>query len=95
MVLLYHLVSSAKYRKVLIREAVDKVLAETCVEIEKQYRVGFFEVCADKDHVHFLIKRVPSYSVTKIVKMVKSIIAWEVLKRSPEVKKQLWGGEFW
>lgn len=27
--------------------------------------------------------------------MVKSIIAREVLKRYPEVKKHLWGGEFW
>ncbi len=34
------------------------------------------------------------YSATKIVKMVKSIIAREVFVRCPEVKKQLWGGEF-
>ncbi|VAW11217.1 hypothetical protein MNBD_BACTEROID03-2546 [hydrothermal vent metagenome] len=27
--------------------------------------------------------------------MVKSIVAREVFKRCPEVKKQLWGGEFW
>lgn len=94
-VLLYHLVISAKYRRVVISEAFDKVLAETCVEIEKRYEVRFLEVGADKDHVHFLIQSVPWYSVTKIVTMVKSIIAREVFKRCPEVKKQLWGGEFW
>ncbi len=27
--------------------------------------------------------------------MIKSIIAREVFKNCPEVKKQLWGGEFW
>ncbi len=94
-VLLYHLVSSAKYRKVVITDSVDIVLVRTCEEIEKRYEVCFLEVGADKNHVHFLIQSVPSYSVTKIVTMVKSIIAREVFKRCPEVKKQLWGGEFW
>jgi REP element-mobilizing transposase RayT len=27
--------------------------------------------------------------------MIKSITAREIFKRCPEVKKQLWGGEFW
>lgn len=94
-VLLYHLVSSAKYRKVVFTESVDKVIVETCDEIEKRYEVSFLEVGTDKDHVHFLIQSVPTYNVTKIVTMVKSIIAREVFKRCPEVKKQLWGGEFW
>jgi putative transposase len=35
------------------------------------------------------------YSVTQIVKMIKSITAREVFKNCPEVKRQLWGGEFW
>jgi REP element-mobilizing transposase RayT len=35
------------------------------------------------------------YSVTKIVKLLKSITAREVFKRCPQVKQQLWGGEFW
>ena len=74
---------------------VDKVLAETCEEIEKRYEVWFLEIGTDKNHVHFLIQSVPSYSVTKIVTMIKSIIAWEVFKQCPEVKRQLWGGEFW
>jgi len=35
------------------------------------------------------------YSVTKIVKMIKSLTAREIFKKCPSVKKQLWGGEFW
>jgi putative transposase len=27
--------------------------------------------------------------------MIKSLIAREVFAKHPEVKKQLWGGEFW
>jgi putative transposase len=35
------------------------------------------------------------YSPTKIVTTTKSIIAREILTKHPEVKKKLWGGEFW
>jgi REP element-mobilizing transposase RayT len=35
------------------------------------------------------------YSVTKLVTMIKSITAKEIFRRCPQVKKQLWGGEFW
>ena len=94
-VLLYHLVSSAKYRKVVFDESVDKVLGEVCMEISKRYEINFLEVGTDQDHAHFLIQSVPSYSPTKIVRTVKSIISREVFRRVPDVKKELWGGEFW
>ncbi|MEM6844135.1 MAG: IS200/IS605 family transposase [Bacteroidota bacterium] len=94
-VLLYHIVSSAKYRRVVFTKEVDKVLAEICQEIEKRYEIHFLEIGTDKDHVHFLVQSVPMYSVTKIVTMIKSLTAREIFKRCPEVKKQLWGGEFW
>ena len=35
------------------------------------------------------------YSPTQIVRIVKSITAREIFKRRPEVKEQLWKGEFW
>ena len=76
-------------------EAVDQVLREICMDIEKRYQVKFLEIGADKDHVHYLVQSVPTYSVTKIVTLIKSITAREVFRRCPGVKKQLWGGEFW
>ena len=47
------------------------------------------------DHVHFLMQSVPTYSLTKIVRVVKSITAREILRRVPSVRQQLWGGAFW
>ena len=94
-VLMYHLVFPAKYRRAVIDAEVDEVLKETCIEIEKRYQVKFLEIGTDRDHVHFLVQRVPMYSVTKLVRMIKSITAREVFRRCPKVKKQLWGGEFW
>ncbi len=94
-VLMYHLVFPAEYRRAVIDAAVDQVLKQTCLEIEKRYQVKFLEIGTDRDHVHFLVQSVPTYSVTKLVRMVKSITAREVFRQCPEVKKKLWGGEFW
>ena len=88
-VLIYHLVCPAKYRRVVFDEAVDETLKEICLEISKRYEVVFLEIGTDSDHVHFLIQSVPTYSPTKIVKMVKSITAKEIFKRTPQVKEQL------
>ncbi|MBT8244423.1 MAG: IS200/IS605 family transposase [Winogradskyella sp.] len=65
-VLLYHFVSSAKYRRVVITDSVDKVIVEICDDIEKRYEVNFLEIGTDKNHVHFLIQSDPSYSITKL-----------------------------
>jgi putative transposase len=94
-VLLYHLVFPAKYRRVVFDEKVDTVLKDICLEIESRYQVKFLEIGTDSDHVHFLVQSVPTYGVTKIVTMIKSLSAREIFKRCPEVKKKLWGGEFW
>ena len=76
-------------------EEVDRVIKEVCLEIEKRWEIVFLEVGLDRDHAHFLIQSVPMYSVTKIARTVKSMIARNVFEEVPEVKKKLWGGEFW
>ncbi len=94
-VLLYHLVLPAKYRRVVFDDAVDEELRDICLDIEQRYEIKFLEIGTDKKHVHFLVQSVPRYSVTKLVTIIKSITAREIFKRCPQVKKKLWGGEFW
>jgi len=94
-VLLYHMVFPAKYRRAVFDKAVDSVLKDICLDIEKRYQVKFIEIGTDEDHVHFLVQSIPTYSVTKIVTLIKSITARQIFKRCPQVKLQLWGGEFW
>ena len=94
-VLMYHFVCPAEYRRVVFSEGVDHKLKETCDEISRRYEITFLEIGADADHVHFLVQSVPMYSPKKIVQTVKSITAREILTVCPEVKKKLWGGEFW
>ena len=94
-ILVYHFVCPAKYCRAVIDETVDQVLKEVCIAIASRYQLEFLEIGTDKDHVHFLVQSVPSYSPTKIITIIKSLTAREVFARVPSVKKQLWGGEFW
>jgi putative transposase len=94
-VLLYHLVFPAKYRRVVFDDQVDAVLREVCLDIADRYEITFLEIGTDRDHVHFLVQSVPSYSPSLLVRRIKSLTAREIFKRCPQVKKKLWGGEFW
>ena len=94
-VLLYHFVFPAKYRRAVIDVTVDQVLREACLEIKVRHQPRFLEIGTDEDHVHFLAQSVPTYSVSKVVTIIKGLTAREIFRRCPGVKKRLWGGEFW
>jgi len=94
-VLMYHIVCPAKYRRAVFTPEVEQALKEVCLEIEKRYEIEFLEIGVDQGHVHFLVQSVPTYSPTKIVRVIKSITAREIFRQVPVVKQQLWGGEFW
>ncbi len=94
-VLLYHLVFPAKYRRAVLDAEVDEVLRDVCLKIEDRYHLKFLEIGTDEDHVHFLVQSVPTYTVTKLITIIKSITVREIFRSCPHVKKQLWGGEFW
>ena len=93
--MLYHLVCTAKYRRVILTKPVDTTLRNICLEIEKRYEVHFLEIGTDKDHVHFLIQSVPMVLPQKIVQIIKSITARELFKQHHEIRTQLWGGQLW
>ena len=94
--LLYHLVCPAKYRRKVFGSLVEKTLKETCVEIiQPNYEIHFVEIGTDEDHVHFLIQTVPMMLPSRMVQTIKSITARMIFAQNPEVKKSLWGGNFW
>ena len=94
-VLIYHVVFPAKYRRVVFSETIDQTLRDLCLEISKRYEIHFLEIGTDNDHVHLLIQSVPKLSITKIVAIIKSLTAREIFRLHPDIKTQLWGGEFW
>ena len=93
--LLYHLVCPIKYIRSILSNEVEKSLVDVCINIEKRFDIFFIEIGSDENHVHFLIQSVPMMSVKSIAQTVKSITAKELFRLHPEVKRQLWGGQFW
>jgi len=86
-VLLYHLVFPAKYRRAVVDGNVDETIRDVCLKIEDRYQLKFLEIGTDEGHVHFLVQSVPTYAVSKLVTVIKSITAREIFRLCPEVKK--------
>lgn len=92
----YHFVFCIKYRKDFFAEQIyqDK-LKEICEGIQERYHIKFETLGFDKTHVHFMLQSIPNYSASKIFQIVKSITAIKLFENFPNLKKELWGGEFW
>ena len=93
--LMYHLVCAVKYRRNVLTEDVTDTIVNVCMEISERYGIDFLEIGTDVNHIHYLIQAPPKYSPSQVVTMIKSMTARMVFKINPEVKKKLWGGEFW
>ena len=57
--------------------------------------IKFIEVGTDGDHVHYLVQSTPKHSPSELVRLIKSITSKRIFSEHPDVKKKLWGGEFW
>jgi putative transposase len=91
----YHLVFPVKYRKALLSDHVAKAILEIAKEIEERYEIEFEKIGTDGDHIHILCSFHPKYSGSTIVGRFKSITARELFQRFPELRRDLWKGEFW
>jgi len=92
----YHMVLCVKYRKKLLLDPdLVKHLKNTCLRIGERYWFEFDAIGTDGDHVHIFVGSEPKYAPSRVMQIVKSITARELFKAHPEIKKELWGGEFW
>ena len=91
----YHLVWTPKYRKWVQREDIRKRVREIFSDIAGHHGFEIQELRVAPDHVHIFLSFPLRYSVAYVVGMLKSISASEIFDEFPEVKKELWGGEFW
>lgn len=91
----YHIVFPVKYRKALLDDEVVEIIKRTAVGIEQRYAIEIEAMGMEKDHIHLLCGAHPKVSPGRIVQIFKSITAREIFWRRPEVKRELWGGEFW
>ena len=91
----YHLVWAPKYRKWILRGDIQQTVKNVFEEIavNHDFEIDTLEVA--EDHVHVFLSFPPRYSISRVVGILKSISASVIFVKHPEVKKELWGGEFW
>ena len=83
------------HKKLLLDIELINFLKNICFEIGERYCFEFDAIGTDGDHVHLFVGAEPKYSPSKVMQILKSITARQIFKEYPEIKKQLWGGEFW
>lgn len=91
----YHIVFPVKYRKALLSPDITKAIREIAMEISARYDIWFEQLGCDQNHIHILCSFHPKLSGSEVVRTFKSITARNLFKRFPELRKDLWGGEFW
>jgi len=89
----YHIQITVKYRKILLDKKVEKVILDSLRGIKERYAIEITHVGFDQNHVHILLRFLPQYSGSQVIKILKSITAKEVFRTLPEIKKILWGAE--
>ena len=91
----YHIVFPVKYRKSLLDKSITMEITKIAHEIEERYEIEMERIGCDKTHIHLLCNAHPKYAPGQLVRVFKSITARELFHRFPELRKELWGGEFW
>jgi len=92
----YHIVWIVKYRRdILSEEKISDKVNEIIREIAERYGFEIISLATDGNHIHIFVSAPPRYSPSQVVNILKSISARQVFQQFPEVKKRLWGEEFW
>ena len=91
----YHLVWTPKYRKWMLRGDLREYTQDLFHRIGGEFGFSIEELELAKDHVHVFLSFPPRYSIAKVVGILKSISSSQIFRHHPEVKQELWGGEFW
>ena len=91
----YHLVWTPKYRKWVLRGDIREKAKRIFEEISGNHGFEIDTMEVAEDHVHIFLSFPPRYSIARVVGMLKSISASTIFREHPEVKMDLWGGEFW
>ncbi len=91
----YHIQLTIKYRKSLFNQKTEGILLETVRGFKERYAIEITHVGFDQNHVHFLLRFLPKYSGGQVIGLLKMMTAKQLFQQVPEIKKQLWGGEFW
>jgi putative transposase len=74
-----------------LRDFVEQCFRE--IAMNHDFEIEEMEIA--EDHVHIFLGFAPKYSISDVVKSLKGACARSIFMKYPEVKRELWGGEFW
>lgn len=91
----YHIQLTIKYRRAVLNVLVQQAILDSWKEVKERYTIEISHVGFDQNHLHILCRFLPKYSGGQVIKLLKSVSAKTTFLRVPEIKQELWGGEFW
>ncbi len=92
---MYHIVWLPKYRKKVLTGAVKDRLIELLTECAEVNGWEIQELNVQLDHVHLVIQLPPNIAVSRAVQLFKGISSKMIRAELPEIKRFLWGKDFW
>ena len=95
-ILIIHLIFSVKYRKKLLSIYGNEIKSDM-ISLSNKYEFEIIAIEVDKDHIHLLMKYNPKYSISHIVKILKSHTTNNLWRKYPnELKNYFWKKKiFW
>ena len=85
-----------KYRKNMLLQKIPlEFFKNILIGIGERYWFKFDAIGVEEDHFHIVVGAAPRNSPSNIMGIIKSISAKNIFKDYPEIKKFLWGGNFW
>ena len=89
------IVWTPKYRKALLVGEVAQAVQDLLSQIATAYDMGSDTREVMEDQVHLLLSAPPRYAPARVVHILKSLSARELLARLPRLRRQMWGGQLW
>jgi putative transposase len=92
----YHIVLVTKYRHPVLVESVETFVKERIPDICMQYGWELLELEVMPEHVHLFVSAPPKVAPLQIASTLKSILAIDVFRAFPMLKKRrFWGSGLW
>jgi putative transposase len=83
-----HLIFATKYRKKILRGAVEEDMKQILFEISNQSDFTIDVMESDIDYIHILIDYPPKLSISSIVNRLKAVTTNRIYKKHSELLKQ-------
>jgi putative transposase len=88
----YHLVFATKYRRKIFNDGIFAYMLERLKQLKDYYpEIDILNINHDVDHIHILVVIPPKFSVSQVVRILKSNTSKDLKKKFSFLKDVYWG----